>query len=48
MTVHIEPEATVSEAAQDDSDDPLFGMWRDRGETAKVQAYVRNLRVPRL
>ena len=47
VTVRIEPEATVSEAAQEDSDDPLFGMWHDRAEMADVQAYVRKLRAPR-
>ena len=47
VTVRIEPEAAVSEAAQEDSDDPLFGMWRDRAEMAGVQAYVRNLRASR-
>ena len=44
VTVRIEPEATVSEAAEEDSDDPLFGMWRDRAEMVDVQAYVRKLR----
>ena len=47
VTVRIEPEATGSEAAQEDSDDPLFGMWCDRTEMADVQAYVRKLRAPR-
>ena len=47
VTVRIEPEATVSEAAQEDSDDPLFGMWHDRAKMAGVQAYVRKLRAPR-
>ena len=47
VTVRIEPEATVSEAAQEDGDDPLFGMWHDRVEMADVQAYVRKLRASR-
>ena len=47
VTVRIEPEATVGEAAQEDSDDPLFGMWHDRAEMADVHAYVRKLRAPR-
>ena len=47
VTVRIEPEATIIEAAQEDSNDPLFGMWRDRAEMADVQAYVRKLRAPR-
>jgi LEA14-like dessication related protein len=36
VTVRIEPEVTVSVVAQEDSDDPLFGMWRDRVELAGV------------
>lgn len=47
VKVRIEPEATVSEGAEEDGDDPLFGMWRDRAEMADVQAYVRKLRAPR-
>ena len=47
VTVRIEPEVAVSEAAEEDSDDPLFGMWRDRAEMVDVQAYVRKLRAPR-
>jgi hypothetical protein len=46
VTVRIEPEPTVTEAAQD-SDDPLYGMWHDRAEMADVQAYVRKLRSSR-
>ncbi len=47
VTVRIEPEAAGSEAAQEDINDPLFGMWRDRAEMTDVQAYVRKLRAPR-
>lgn len=47
VTVRIEPEVTIHEAVEEDSDDPLFGMWRDREEMADVQAYVQNLRAPR-
>ena len=47
VTVRIEPEAAASEPAEEDRDDPLFGMWRDRAEMADVQAYVRKLRAPR-
>ncbi len=47
VTVRIEPEATAGEAAQEDSDDPLFGMWRDREDLADVEGYVRKLRAPR-
>jgi len=44
---HKDLDVTVSEAAQEDSDDPLFGMWHDRAEMADVQAYVRKLRASR-
>lgn len=47
VTVRIEPELTVRETTQEDSDDLLFGMWRDRADMADVQAYVRKLRAPR-
>lgn len=47
VTVRIEPEAAAGEATEEDRDDPLFGMWRDRPEMADVQAYVRKLRAPR-
>jgi hypothetical protein len=47
VPVRIEPEVTVGEAVQEDSDDRLFGMWRDRAEIADAQAYVRKLRAPR-
>jgi hypothetical protein len=29
------------------TDDPAFGIWRDRQDTADVEAYVRHLRAPR-
>lgn len=35
------------EAAEEDAENPLFGMWRDREEMADVEAYVRKLRAPR-
>lgn len=35
-------------AASDSStDDPAFGMWRDRQDMADVPAYVRKIRQPR-
>ena len=34
-------------AAEEEIDDPLFGMWRNREDMADVQAYVRKLRAPR-
>ena len=47
VTVLIEPEPAASAATEEDRDDPLFGMWRDRAEMADVQAYVRKLHAPR-
>ena len=29
------------------TDDPTFGIWRDRTDVADVQAYLRKLRAPR-
>jgi hypothetical protein len=29
------------------TDDPAFGMWRDRQDMADVAAYVRRIRAPR-
>ena len=29
------------------TDDPAFGIWRDREDMADVQAHVRRLRAPR-
>ncbi|MCC7414041.1 MAG: prevent-host-death family protein [Gammaproteobacteria bacterium] len=50
VTVRIEQEAAGNDTeapATEHSDDPLFGMWRDREEMADVDAYVRKLRAPR-
>ena len=46
VTVRIEEEAepTTPPAL---TDNPMFGMWRDREEMADVDAYVRKLRAPR-
>ena len=41
VTVRIEEEAQADEFA---TDDPLFGMWRDREDMADVAGYVRKLR----
>ncbi len=35
-----EPETPITE-------DPIFGMWKDREETRDAQAYVRKIREPR-
>jgi hypothetical protein len=45
VTVHIEAEA--QDGAHDFSDDPLFGMWRDREDMADVAGYVRAIRADR-
>jgi hypothetical protein len=45
VTVRIEAEAAQAAAAF--SDDPLFGMWRDREDMADVAAYVRRIRASR-
>jgi hypothetical protein len=49
VTVRIETEAaTTSQAAADFvTDDPAFGIWRDREDMADVEAYIRKLRAPR-
>jgi len=44
VTVRIEAEAAQAAAF---SDDPLFGMWRDREDMANVAAYVRRIRASR-
>lgn len=48
VTVRIEEEARA--AAPDEefvTDDPLFGMWRDREDMADVAGYVRSIRASR-
>ncbi len=46
VTVRIEQDsAEPTEAFV--TDDPAFGMWRDREDMADVPAYVRKLREPR-
>jgi hypothetical protein len=47
VTVRIEEESTTEEAKSDNTQNPMFGMWRDREEMADVDAYVRKLRAPR-
>lgn len=47
-TVRIEEEATTPAPAEAFvTDDPAFGIWRDREDMADVAAYVRKLRAPR-
>ena len=51
VTVRIEQELAASAVPLDDagfvSNDPAFGIWRDREDVADVQAYLRELRAPR-
>jgi hypothetical protein len=49
VRVHIEPEetATAQEMVDFVTDDPAFGIWRDREDMADVEAYIRKLRAPR-
>ncbi len=49
VTVRIEEESSVARAANVDerTDDPLFGMWRDREDMADVAGYVRKIRASR-
>ena len=53
VTVRIEEEAQATEAAAEAAvadfvtNDPAFGMWRDREDMADVEAYIRKLRAPR-
>jgi hypothetical protein len=46
VTVRIEEE-TESATPSASTDNPMFGMWREREEMADVDAYVRKLRAPR-
>jgi hypothetical protein len=50
VTVRIEEESSVARAANVDerTDDPLFGMWRDREDIADVAGYVRKIRASRI
>jgi hypothetical protein len=47
VTVRIEEEAEVATTEEFVTDDPLFGMWRDREDMTDVTAYVRSLRASR-
>lgn len=44
VTVRIEEEVPAEEFV---TDDPAFGIWRDREDMADVAAYVRKIRQPR-
>jgi hypothetical protein len=48
VTVRIEEEeAQAAPAEEFTTDDPAFGIWRDREDMADVAAYVRKIRQPR-
>ena len=50
VTVRIEEEAQGQAAGAAEgftTDDPAFGIWRDREDMADVAAYVRKIRQPR-
>lgn len=48
VTVRIEEEARNAAPVEAFvTDDPAFGIWRDREDMADVAAYVRKLRAPR-
>lgn len=48
VTVRIEQEAAREAPAEPfETDDPAFGIWRDREDMADVESYVRHLRAPR-
>jgi hypothetical protein len=47
VTVRIEEETQAAPAEEFATDDPLFGMWRDREDMADVAGYVRKLRASR-
>lgn len=48
VTVRIEEEVQPTTPAEEFvTDDPAFGIWRDREDMADVAAYVRRIREPR-
>ena len=47
VTVRIEEEVQAAPTEAFTTDDPAFGIWRDREDMADVAAYVRKLRQPR-
>lgn len=49
VTVRIETEATQTAPPPETfvTDDPAFGIWRDREDMADVPAFVRQLRAAR-
>jgi hypothetical protein len=49
VTVRIEEEQVQAGEPTEEfvTDDPLFGMWRDRDDMADVAGYVRSIRASR-
>ena len=49
VTVRIEEETQPAATSSEEfvTDDPAFGIWRDREDAADVEAFVRKLRAPR-
>jgi hypothetical protein len=49
VTVRIEAEAAPVKPDSDGfvTDDPAFGIWRDRKDMDDVEAYLRKIRAPR-
>ena len=44
VRVVIEEESDIASSSENAG---AFGMWRDRGDMADIEGYVRNLRAPR-
>lgn len=47
VTVRIDEETPTLPPADFTSDDPAFGIWRDRTDINDTSAYARKLREPR-
>ena len=47
VTVRIEQEAQAAPTEEFVTDDPAFGIWRDREDNTDAAAYVRKIRQPR-
>lgn len=47
VRVRIEAEDTEEQSAAPLTDNPLFGMWRDRKDMSDVAGYIRAMRAPR-
>lgn len=48
VTVRIEQEPADTAAEAFVTDDPAFGIWRDRDDLGDTQAYVRSVRTGRV